>query len=292
MNINFQHLRAFAAVAQWHSFTRAAEHLHLTQPAVSKAVRELEDHLELTLLERTSRQVRLTEAGSALFEHARSIFALEQAALEDIKARLGLQRGRLTVGASTTLAAYWLPPYLSQFMALYPELEVILISGNTESIAQHVLECHVDVALVEGLVDDKHLECTAWRQESLTLIAPAGRLIKQGALGTQCWIVRESGSGTGRITGSFLQQHGILPARQVVVGSNTAAVQMVLSGAGVSLVPRIMAQSHIAQGKLQEVHLLSGPVTRPLYWINLRGRPASLARQAFESLLNADREAG
>ncbi len=292
MNINFQHLRAFAAVAQWHSFTRAAEHLHLTQPAISKAVRELESQLELVLLERTSRHVGLTEAGSALYEHARSIFALEQAALGDIKARLGLQKGRLAVGASTTLAAYWLPPYLAQFMTLHPGLELSLISGNTESIVQHVLECRVDVALVEGPVNDNHLECTPWRKEPLALIAPAGPLIRQDALGKQCWIIRESGSGTAQITESFLHQQGIRPARQVVVGSNTAAVQMVLSGAGVSLVPRIMAQSHLTQGTLQEVRLFSGPVTRPLNWINLCGRPASLARQAFESLLNEDRETG
>ncbi len=288
MNLNFQHLRAFAEVARCGSFTLAAEQLHLTQPAVSKAVRELENHLEMTLLERTSRQVSLTEAGAALFEHARSIFALEQAALEDIKARRGLQRGRLVVGASTTIAAYWLPAYLTRFLALYPGLELSLVSGNTEKIAQEVLDCRVDVALVEGPVDDARLECTPWHNEPLTLVAPMGQPITQEDLRNQCWIVRESGSGTAQATEDFLQQQHIHPRRRVVVGSNTAAVQMALSGAGVCLVPRTMVLAHIARGALQEVALLSGPLTRPLNWVNLRGRPASLARRAFESLLRAD----
>ncbi len=290
MNINFQYLRAFAEVARCGSFTLAAEHLHLTQPAVSKAVRELENHLEMTLMERTSRQVSLTEAGSTLYEHARSIFALELAALEDIKARRGLQRGRLVVGASTTIAAYWLPAYLTRFLALYPGLELSLVSGNTEKIARDVLDCRVDVALVEGAVDDVRLDCTPWHDEPLTLVAPMRQPVSQEALRHQCWIVRESGSGTAQVTEDFLQQQGIHPQRRVVVGSNTAAVQMVLAGAGVFLVPRTMVQSHIERGALQEVVLPSGPLTRPLNWINLRGRPASPARRAFETLLNADRE--
>ncbi len=285
MNINFQHLRAFAEVARRGSFTLAAGHLHLTQPAVSKAVRELEHHLEMTLLERTSRQVSLTEAGSALYEHARSIFALEQAALEDLQARRGLQRGRLVVGASTTIAAYWLPVYLTRFMAQHPGLELSLVSGNTERIAHDVLECRVDVGWVEGPVDDARLECTPWRDEPLTLVAPAAPPLPQTALEAQCWIIRESGSGTGQVTETFLQQQGIYPQRRVVVGSNTAAVQMVLSGAGVCLVPRTMVASYIARGALQEVVLASGPVMRPLNRISLRGRPASRARQAFEALL-------
>ena len=288
MNLNFQYLRAFAEVARCGSFTQAAEHLHLTQPAISKAVRELENHLEMTLLERTSRHVSLTEAGFALYEHARSIFALELAALEDIKARRALQRGRLVVGASTTIAAYWLPAYLTRFLALYPGMEVSLVSGNTEKIARDVLDCRVDVALVEGSVEDARLECTPWHNEPLTLVAPTGHAISEAALRQQCWIVRESGSGTAQVTEDFLRQQGILPRRRVVVGSNTAAVQMVLTGAGVCLVPRIMVQAHIARGALQEVALPSGPLTRPLNWINLRGRPASLARRAIEALLNAD----
>jgi DNA-binding transcriptional LysR family regulator/intracellular sulfur oxidation DsrE/DsrF family protein len=285
MVINFQHLRAFAAVARYESFTLAAQKLHLTQPAISKAVRELEARLEITLLERTSRQVRLTEAGVALYEHAHSIFALEQAALEDVKSRRGLQRGRLTVGASTTIAGYWLPPYLTDFMQHFPAMEMRLVSANTEAICRQLLDCRLDLALVEGPVSDERIESLPWREEELIVIAPPGAALREKDLSGQCWVVREEGSGTGEVTRTFLGQLGISPARTVVVGSNTAMVQMVMSGAGVALAPERIAAHEISRGGLNAIKVKGGPLVRTLYQINLRHRPASPGRRAFETIL-------
>ncbi len=284
MNINFQYLRAFVEVARYQSFTQAAVALHLTQPAISKAVRELELGLEIRLLERTSRQVRLTEAGVALYDQARSIFALEQVMLEDIKARRGLQRGRLVIGASTTIAAYWLPAHLTQFTQQFPDIEVSMISGNTQTIRDLVLDYQVDIGLVEGPVVDVRLQCHIWRKEILTLIAPVTLPINPDTLAQQYWIVRESGSGTGEVVNQFFLDQGFQPKRRIEVGSNMAAIQMVLAGGGICLTPRIMVQSAIAQGELQEVPLASGALERPLNWLSLKGRPVSLPRQAFEIL--------
>lgn len=284
MNINFQYLRAFVAVARYHSFTQAAIALHLTQPAISKAIRELEQDLEIRLLERTSRQVRLTEAGLALYDQARSIFALEQVMLEDIKARRGLRRGRLVIGASTTIAAYWLPTYLAQFTQQLPDIEVSLISDNSLAIQHQVLDYRVDIGLVEGPVTDARLQCQIWRTERLTLIAPATWNIGPQDLNKQCWIVRERGSGTADVVNQFFLEHRLEPRRRIVVGSNMAAVQMVLAGGGICLIPGIMVQSAIEQGLLQEIPLASGVLERPLNWVSLKGRPVSLPRQAFEQL--------
>ncbi len=284
MNINFQYLRAFVEVARHQSFTQAAVALHLTQPAISKAVRELELDLEIRLLERTSRQVRLTEAGQALYDQARSIFALEQVMLEDIKARRGLRRGRLVVGASTTIAAYWLPAYLAQFTQQLPDIEVSLVSGNSLTIQHQVLDYQVDIGLVEGPVSDVRLNCQIWRKERLTLIASPTLHVIPTALEKQCWIVRESGSGTGDVVNQFFLEHRFEPKRRIEVGSNMAAIQMVLAGGGICLIPRIMVQSAIDQRRLQEIPLVSGTLERPLNWVSLKGRPVSLPRQAFEQL--------
>ena len=106
MSLNLHLLRVFFAVAEQRSFSRAAESLFISQPAVSRAVRELEHQVDLALIERGGggakgrRGIRLTESGQALFEHARAIFAMERAASEDIRARVGLKRGTLAVGAS------------------------------------------------------------------------------------------------------------------------------------------------------------------------------------------------
>lgn len=286
MQIPFPALRAFATVARLGSFTVAARELHLTQPAVSKSVRELEHLLETTLLERHPRHVRLTEAGCALFEHARTIFSLEQAALEDLQSRRGLHKGRLTVGASTTIAAFWLPPFLARFAARHPDIELTLMSGNMASVTQAVQECRVDVGLVEGTVAQASpLECTPWRLEPLTLVGPPGPPLSLAHLEAQPWIVREQGSGTGQVVEDFLQRQGISPPHRITVGSNTTIVQMVLAGAGMALVPRIMVEPFIDAGKLQEIPLPGGALTRPLNWLTLRDRPVSAAREAFEALL-------
>src|ERR1700724_1964214 len=109
MQINLHLLRVFFAVAERRSFSRAAEALFVSQPAVSKAVRELEHQLDLPLLER--------------------------AASEDISARVGLKRGRLPVGASSTIAGYWLPPYAAEFFRKFPSIELKIGVGNTQMVS-------------------------------------------------------------------------------------------------------------------------------------------------------------
>ena len=145
MRLNLHLLRVFFTVAELRSFSRAAEALFISQPAVSKAVRELECQIGLPLLERgaggpkSARGVQLTPDGAAVFEHARGIFALERAAIEDVQARVGLQRGRLRVGASTTVGAYWLPQLLADFVHRHPAVDVQVVQGNTLSLI-HISE--------------------------------------------------------------------------------------------------------------------------------------------------------
>src|SRR5690606_38873032 len=120
MALNLHLLRLFFEVVNHSSFSRAADTLCISQSATSKGVRELENQLGLPLIDRSpkgrsERGLRLTAEGNALYEHARGIFALERAAVDEMQERRGLLRGSVTVGASTTVAAYWLPPYLSVF---------------------------------------------------------------------------------------------------------------------------------------------------------------------------------
>ncbi len=134
--MNLHALRVFYTVAKLGSFSGAAEALFISQPAVSKALKELEYQLNIQLIERASKGKKLTlsEGGQALFEHARSIFAIEKAAIEDIKSRTGLKRGTLVIGTSTTIASYWLPPYLAKFCAQYPDIKVEVQVANTAQI--------------------------------------------------------------------------------------------------------------------------------------------------------------
>ena len=152
--LNLHLLRIFFTVAEQGSFSQAALALHISQPAVSKGVRELEQQLGLALVERGApsapRTLRLTESGAALHAHARGIFALERAALDDIRARIGLQRGRLVVGASSTIAGYWLPAQIAAFTQQHPHVDLEICGGNTQSIVQALLDGALDMALIEA----------------------------------------------------------------------------------------------------------------------------------------------
>jgi molybdate transport repressor ModE-like protein len=175
--MNLHLLRIFAAVAEQGSFSRAASALFISQPAVSKAVRQLERQLDLALIERGAggtrgtRGVRLTDSGQALFEHARGIFALERAATEEVRARVGSKRGRLGVGASTTIAGYWLPPYVAQFARQVPGAQLQIRVGNTQAIGEALINCEIDLALVEGQVNDARIAANHWRDDELQIIA-------------------------------------------------------------------------------------------------------------------------
>jgi DNA-binding transcriptional LysR family regulator len=169
--LNLHLVRIFTAVATQGSFTGAAEALHISQSAVSRAVRELERQVGMALVERHSRGVILTEAGKRLVLHARRIFALERLAELSLEELQTLQTGHLAIGASTTIGIYMLPVLLGIYHRRYPGIELFLDIGNTQQIVRHVLDHRLDVAYVEGPVEQSDLVLTPWREDELVVIA-------------------------------------------------------------------------------------------------------------------------
>lgn len=295
MNLNL--LRIFVAVAEAGSFSRAADALGISQPAVSKAVRELESQLDTVFLERKGRQLTLSEPGRLLFDYGRSIFALEHEAQEAVRAFGSLERGQLTIGASTTAATYWLPPLLTRFATRYPGIALQLVSANTAHIAELLLDCAIDVAIVEGPVADERFETVPWHEEEMVVIVPRDHPLSGGVrppgaahLEREVWVVREPGSGSREATDAVLAEWGIAPPRTIEVGSNEAIVQTVAAGSAIGLVPRICARDQLALGRVRHIqpHIQpsSGPILRRLYRMRLPQRPISHAALAFEALLN------
>jgi DNA-binding transcriptional LysR family regulator len=295
MQINLHLLRIFFAVAERRSFSRAAETLFVSQPAVSKAVRELERQLDLPLLERGSagaKGVHLTENGVALFDHARGIFALERAATEDIRARLGLKRGQLTVGASTTIAGYWLPPYAAAFCERFSSIDLRIGVGNTQNVSRALIDCEFDVALVEGAVNDPRIVATHWRDDRLRIVAhPGAALVRRRRptlqeLNDQVWLLREPGSGTREVTERMMRDHGISPKRTIELGGNEGIARAVACGLGLAMLPGCVLGELIT---LERVKALNYPsdsrLVRPLFLLQLKDRPASPLVRAFCELL-------
>jgi len=293
--MNLHLLRMFVAVVEHQGFSRAAEALHVTQPAVSKAVRELESQLGLPLLERggaRGRGVVLTDHGQSLHRHARAIFALERTAMDDIRERVELRRGALRVGASTTVAGHWLPPHVARFVRRFPGAGFELQVGNTAGIGHAIAEGRIDVAFVEGVVDDPGIVATPWREEPLQVVVAAGatlgakRRASVAELSRQPWLLREAGSGTRQVARRLLRQRGIRPARLIEVGSNEAIARAAAEGAGVALLPAIVVRDLVAMGRVRVVGLAGDPdILRPLYRLELANRPRGPALQAFVDMV-------
>ncbi|HEY3786023.1 MAG TPA: LysR family transcriptional regulator [Steroidobacteraceae bacterium] len=297
MQINLHLLRIFFTVAGHRSFSGAARTLRVSQPAVSKGVRELERQLDLPLLERTAsgaRGVHLTVNGTALFEHARGIFALERAASEDIRARVGLQRGRLAIGASTTVAAYWLPAYAAAFARLFPAIDLKIGVGNTQTVCDALIGCEFDIALVEGTIHDARILATHWRDDELRVIASPDSAVARrrrpslAELNDNVWLLRERGSGTREVTERLMRTHGISPRRTIEIGSNEGIARGVASGLGVAMLPTCVLGELIV---LQQVRPLSFPdevaLVRPLLLLQLKERPPSPLIRALREVLES-----
>ncbi len=293
MQFNLQHLRVFCAVIEHGGFSRAAKSLHISQPAISKTVRELEVHVGLPLLERGSRNVRPTEAGRALHDRARAIFVLEREAGEEMQAQKGLERGTLRIGASTTIATYWLPPMLAAFAQSHPGVMLHLTSANTRDIARLLLEYELDVALVEGPVEHPRLQSSLWHDDELVLVsAPSHPLAARKRLGKNDlqnvdMVVREPGSGTRAVTETALREAGIHWRAVLEAGSTEAIKQTVAAGLGVAVVSRVAALDQIALGRLKVLCVCGLNLQRPLHRLALKDRPVSAAAQRLIALLQA-----
>ena len=292
--MNLHLLRLFTEVATAGSFSRAAESLRISQPAVSKGVRELETQLDCALLERGAGGVRPTEAGALLLGHARAVVTAERAAEEAIRSLRGLETGSLALGASTTIATYYLPELIGRFHREHPNIELVLRSANTREVADLLRAREVDLALVEGPVEDPQFEVRPWRIDRLVaVVAPGHRLAEAGApvplaaLADELLIVREIGSGTREVVLDALQRVGAAPTRMMEVSSTEAVKRLVAAGVGIAFVSRAAVDDLVAAGALAVVAFEGLEVGRTLTRLAIAQRQPSAAARAFSKLLDA-----
>lgn len=295
MALNLNALRVFAAVVERGGFSRAAESLRVSQPAVSKAVRELERQVGVELLDRRQRTPRPTEAGALLAERARELFAAERTAEEELRAVRGLARGTLRIAASTTVATYLLPALLATFRRRHPGIALFVASTNTRQVTRLLVHRRVEVALVEGPVSHPRIDVVPWREDELIIVAPAShplarrRAVPARLLARESFIVREPGSGTRAVAHAALRAANIQTRTALVLGSTEAIKQAVAAGLGLAIVSRDTCADQLASGKLAEVRVAGLVIRRPLTRLILRGTKPTAAAAAFESLLGAER---
>lgn len=296
MALNLHHLRLFAAVADERGFGRAAAVLRLSQPAISRAIAELERGVGVPLLDRSGKAVRLTDAGERLYARARELFGVERAAEQELSELRGLQGGVLRVAASTTIATYVLPKLLGQFRASHPGVRITVSSANTRSVAKMLLEWRVDIALAEGPVSNQRMDVRPWMEDELVLIASPthrfarGRRAPLADLAAESFIVREPGSGTREVMRRALEAHGVKLGRTMRLGGTEAIKQGVAAGLGLAFVSKAAVGDQVALGTITVVPVPGLSIGRTFAELRLRGRAASPAAQAFAELLGSRSE--
>lgn len=277
-------LKVFYTVARLLSFTKAAESLHMTQPAVTFQVRQLEEHFDTRLFDRTHNRVTLTDVGVVVYEVAERIFEHYDEMERRVREMTGEMGGSLNIGASMTVAENMLPALLGQFKKKHPDLNVRLKVGNSESIVSMVEHNVIDLAVVEGSINNKNLLVEACRDDELVVIMPPDHpLAKNETLTVDQlmpyqFICREEGSGTREAIFNYLVEQGYPDGWTVCMelGSPEAIKGAVEAGMGLS----VMSKSGIAK-ELKLDMLVSVPLNPPL----LRG--FSFVRQRHKFRLPA-----
>ncbi|WP_018876929.1 LysR family transcriptional regulator [Thioalkalivibrio sp. ALE31] len=271
-------LQVFLTVARLLSFTRAAEVLHMTQPAVTFQVRQLEEQLDTRLFDRNHNRVTLTDAGRLVQRYAERIFDTYgelEAALRELK---GANGGALVIGASTTVAEYMLPALLGAFRRGHPDIGIRLRVGNTESVVLMVEEGSVDLGIVEAPVTHRSLQVQPCLVDQLRLIVPPDHelatreSVRVADFIERPFICREEGSGTREVIMEYLGRAGYDRSSLrgcMELGSSEAIKGAVVARMGLSVLSEAVVAKELELGELVALPL-SPPLERPISLVHAR----------------------
>ncbi len=253
---NFR-LKVFRAVAEHLNFRKAAEHLFLTQPAVTLQIKALENDLGVRLFDRSANRVSLTSQGSLLLGYAGKIAALAEEAEREIGAASGKLSGEFSLGVSTTIAQYVLPRLLGAFLNEHPGVQLSLHSGNTGQIVELLLRSKVAIGLIEGPALERGIHAEPFMQDELVLITPPDfetDLLSTQQLLNATLLMREQGSGSRRVVEAAFEKSGVkLKAfkRVMNLDSTEAIKSAVEAGLGIGFVSRWAISKELELGALK-----------------------------------------
>ncbi|MDQ7076118.1 MAG: LysR family transcriptional regulator [Gammaproteobacteria bacterium] len=271
-------LQVFHTVARLLSFTKAAESLSMTQPAVTFQIRQLEEDFNTRLFDRGHNKIGLTETGKRVYEYSERIFVLYSEMQEVVKEMTGDVTGALVLGASTTIAEYMLPALLGSFKQKYPEINIRLKVGNTENVVSMMEENLIDLGIVEGSINNKLLLSETCRMDQLLVIMhPHHELANEMSLDVHCllaypFIFREVGSGTREVISKYLRSQDINEDELdncLELGSPEAIKGAVEAGLGLSIASCATVIKELKLGTLKAVRL-DPPLERPFSFVRQR----------------------
>ena len=291
MHVTLRQLRVFEHVARALSYTRAAEQLHLSQPAVSMQVRQLEDAVGLPLFEKLGKRIHLTEAGREMFHYSQGIGQQLREAEDVITALKGVRRGRLRISVATTANSF-ATRLLAAFSQAHEGTSFSLDVTNRKSLLDQLAANDTDLVIMGKPPAELELDATAFMENPLVVIAAPDHPLTRGPhpvplsrLQRETFVVRERASGTRIAMERFFKQRGIHLQAGMEMTSNEAIKQAVEAGLGLGLVSIHTLELELEARRLQILDVEGFPILRHWYIVHCKGKRLSPVAEAFRQFL-------
>ena len=280
-------LEVFLSVAKHLNYTRAGEEVNLSQPSVSVRIRQLEDELGTKLFEQLGKKVSLTEAGLVLIPHARRVITAVENAQAAIDELLGLERGTLRIGASTTPGMYVVPQVIARFHDQYPKIEIHLGIKDTQQIEEAVIRNEFDFGFVGGHLAGDEVDVIPWVTDRLVLIVAPDhpfakkRSIKSDDLRNEKFVLRERGSATRAAIGNRLEISGLEIDPVMEMENPESVKKAVQSGLGMAFISRFAVEAELKTRSLIAIRVRGLRIDRELKIVYRRDKHLGRAAKAF-----------
>jgi len=290
LHLTLRQLKIFDAVARHLSFSRAAEALYLSQPAVSMQIKQLAENVGVPLLEKQGKKLYLTEAGKEFLHYCRSI--LQQIGeAELVLAELnGLERGRLSISVVST-ANYFMPQLLAKFIQQHPKIQVNLHVANRDAVLKQLNDNSADLAIMGQPPEGADMLSQSFMQNPLVVIAAPnhplakGRSIKPKQLAQETFLLREQGSGTRGVADRYFFSHKMKLPAHMEMDTNEAVKQSVQAGMGLGIISRHCIELELETKRLTILDVEHFPIMRDWHIVHRANKRLSTAAQAFKQFL-------
>lgn len=288
--ITLRQLRIFDSVARHLSFSRAAEELHLTQPAVSMQIKQIEQFAGQPLLELLGKKIFLTEAGRALLGHARAVMQEMEEAQQSLAALQGVNQGTLNVTLIST-AKYFAPEFIAKFCGLYPGVKLKLAVNNRARLLQRLVDNEIDIAIMGHPPQGLDIAAEPFSQNPHAIIASPHhplarkRRIPLKALSKENFLVREPGSGTRALMERVFRDHGMSVNATMEISSDETIKQAAIAGMGIGFLSLHTVELELQTGRLIMLDVAEMPVMRKWFIVHNREKRLSPVARAFREFL-------
>lgn len=295
LHLTLRQLKVFESVARHLSYSRAADELHLTQPAVSMQIKQLEDNIGLPLLEQLGKRIYLTEAGRELYQYSRSIaqqLSDMEVALDELK---GMERGKLNISVVTT-ANYFAPHLLAKFCQRYRGVTVSLNVSNREAVLKQLADNLIDLAIMGQPPENLDIDSESFMENPLVVVAPSDhplckeRFIPVKRLAREIFLVREPGSGTRSAMERFFAAHKIAINKGMETDTTEAIKQAVQAGMGLGIMSLHTVELELETNRLKILNVQGFPIVRYWYVVNRKNKRLSSVANAFREFLLKEAE--